>query len=111
MWERMGDPGESKNSMKNKWASLGKLPGRHRSAWSSPGLGLNMLAGPPGPRAFGQDPPETLAPLRCSQPLSHLPCLLSALIQTAYSWSLASLGLPLTPQTCCLKLILDGDLS
>lgn len=65
MWERMGDPGESKNSMKNKWASSGKLPGRHRSAWSSPGLGLNMLAGPPGPRAFGQDPPETLS---CSQP-------------------------------------------
>lgn len=53
MWERMGDLGESKNFMKNKWVLLGKFFGRYRFVWFSFGLGLNMLVGLFGFRVFG----------------------------------------------------------
>ena len=47
---------------------------------------------------------KVLAPLRCSF------ALFPALTGIAHSISLARLNLPLTPQTCCLKLLLSVDL-
>ena len=49
---------------------------------------------------------KVLARLKCSEPFALFP----ALTGIAHSISLARLNLSLTPQTCCLKLLLSADL-
>ena len=70
-----------------------------------------MLAGPP--RSGSSDwthrssGPSELFTAFCFTCLALFP----ALIGIAHSLPMASLSLPLTPQTCCWKLLLDAELS